>query len=272
MLMGFAHWLSLLPTFVAVLISALGLALLSVLLLIITHRFVPHPLRSRHNDLAGFVLAIIGVIYAVLLAFIAVAVWESYTAVGDLVQTEANLVDDLYRETISLPPDLAAALRRDLYKYTETVVGKEWPRMEAAMPPHLGGWRILDDFHVKLVGFAPTAPTAQAEQAEMLATLAKLYDARRGRFHAAESDLPAVVWWNLILGAAILIGFSCLFGAPSLAMHAVLVALLGASIGLVLVVIVLLDNPFLGASHVSVEPFQALSRAVMTMDYPKAVP
>ena len=71
-----------------------------------------------------------------------------------------------------------------------------------------------------------------------------------------------------MVGAAILIVFSYLFGAPRLAMHAVMVGLLGASIGLVLMLIVLLDNPFLGRSHVSVEPFQALTMAVETMDYP----
>jgi hypothetical protein len=91
---------------------------------------------------------------------------------------------------------------------------------------------------------------------------------RRGRFHAASSGLPAIVWWNLMVGAAILIVFSYLFGAPRLAMHAVMVGLLGSSIGLVLMLIVLLDNPFLGQSHVSVEPFQALTMAVETMDYP----
>ena len=63
-----------------------------------------------------------------LLAFIAVAVWENYTAVGNLVQTEANLVDDLYRDTISLPPSLTMQLRQDLFDYTETVVTKEWPQ------------------------------------------------------------------------------------------------------------------------------------------------
>lgn len=137
------------------------------------------------------------------------------------------------------------------------------------MPPHLKGWRVLDDFHLKLVAFQPPTASALAAQGAMLETLGKLYDVRRGRFHAAEEGLPAIVWWNLLVGAVLLMGFSCLFGAPRLQMHAVMVAMLGASIGLVLMVIVLLDNPFLGTSHVSVEPFEALSMAVETMDYPK---
>ncbi len=269
MLTGFAHWLCLLPTTLAALIGLFGAAALSLGGLLLAHRLIPHRLRSQHNDLAGFLLAIVGVIYAVLLAFIAVAVWQSYATVDDLVQTEANLVDDLYRNTISLPPDLGVELRQDLFDYTENVVKKEWPQMERSMPAHLKGWRILDQFHLTLVGYKPSDGAGLAAQSAMLATLQKLYDVRRGRFHAAQSDLPAVVWWNLIIGALILLGFSCLFGAARLAMHATMVGLLGASIGLVLIVIVLLDNPFLGSSHVSVEPFQALTMAVETMDYPK---
>ena len=105
MLAAFSQWLCLLPTTVAVLIAVFGAAGFSVACMFVTHYAIPHPLRSQHNDLAGFVLAIVGVIYAVLLAFIAVAVWQSYADVDSLVQTEANLVDDLYRDTISLPPD-----------------------------------------------------------------------------------------------------------------------------------------------------------------------
>jgi Protein of unknown function (DUF4239) len=269
MLMAVTLWFCEIPTPLAVCVAVVGSASLSVAGLLVFHATVPHKLRSLHNDLAGFVLAIVGVIYAVLLAFIAVAVWQNYTDVDNLVQMEANLVDDLYRDTISLPPQTAQQLRLNLFDYTETVVRKEWPHMMAAMPSHLKGWRDLDSFHLTLAEFKPQDGPTLAVQTEMLATLDKLYDVRRGRFHAASSGLPTIVWCNLVVGAAILVLFSYLFGAPRLAMHAAMVGLLGASIGLVLILIVLLDNPFLGRSHVSVEPFMALSMAVEAMDYPK---
>jgi hypothetical protein len=268
MLTAVTSWLCQIPTTLAVLIAVFGSAGLAVAGLLGFHAVVPHRLRSLHNDLAGFVLAIVGVIYAVLLAFIAVAVWQNYSDVDNLVQMEANLVDDLYRDTVSLPPDIAQQLRLNLFDYTETVVHKEWPHMMASMPSGLKGWRTLDSFHLTLAQLKPQDASALAVQTQMLGTLDKLYDVRRGRFHAASAGLPAIVWWNLVVGAAILVVFSYLFGAPRLAMHAVMVGLLGSSIGLVLLLIVLLDNPFFGRSHVSVQPFQALTVAVETMDYP----
>ena len=102
----------------------------------------------------------------------------------------------------------------------------------------------------------------------MVRTLNQLYDARRGRFHAAIATLPAILWWNLLVGAVILMLFTYLFGVPHLLMHVSMVSLLGALIGLVLLLIVLLSNPFRGRSHVSVEPFNHLVRSVETMSYP----
>ena len=265
-------WLSMLPTTIAVLVAIAGAGLISGFCMIIVHRLIPHALRSLHNDVAGFLLAIVGVIYAVLLAFIAVAVWESYSAADALVQTEANLVDDLYRGTVSLPPNIAHELREDLYAYTEIVVKSEWPELAGRMPMRVTGWHVLDGFHVRLSQFHPGDGSELAAQTSMLRQLNQLYDVRRGRFHAAASNLPEILWWNLLAGAVILVLFSCLFGAPRFYMHGVMVILLGASIGLVLMLIVLLDNPFGGSSHVSSEPFESLSRTVETMDYPHAPP
>ena len=47
--------------------------------LLVFHRLVHVSVRKAHNDLAGFTIAVIGVLYAVLLAFIAIATWESFS-------------------------------------------------------------------------------------------------------------------------------------------------------------------------------------------------
>jgi hypothetical protein len=37
----------------------------------------PHVHRKEHNDVGGFIFAAVGVLYAVLLAFVVVVVWEN---------------------------------------------------------------------------------------------------------------------------------------------------------------------------------------------------
>lgn len=242
---------------------------LSVLGLLIFHAAVPHSLRRAHNDVAGFTIAVVGVIYAVLLAFIAVAVWEDFGKADDLVQTEANLVGDLYRDTVGLRGPVAEELRDDLFVYAETVVQDEWPAMAEGGSGGAAGWQLLDKFHLSLSKLRPADAADAGLEQEMIRGLNALYDARRGRFHAAKAGLPPILWWNLIAGAALTILFSYLFGLPSFSMHIVMVSMLGASIALVLSLIILLDNPFRGQNHVSAAPFEELVKTVESMSYPQ---
>ena len=67
-----------------------GAAAFACLGLAVFHRFVRVEVRRDHNDLAGFMIAIISVVYAVLLAFIAVATWESFASAETIVEAEAG--------------------------------------------------------------------------------------------------------------------------------------------------------------------------------------
>lgn len=268
MLDGLAAWLSGLPTGLEVAAGLLGGGTISALGLLLAHRLLPHRLRTAHNDVSGFVLTIVGTIYAVLLAFIAVAVWQSFGQADSLVQTEANLVSDLYRDTVVFPQPVAAKLRNDLYVYAETVIQDEWPALATGTADQAAGWQLLDRFHTELVQNHADSATVATEQTDMVRTLNLLYDARRGRFHSAAADLPDILWWTLIVGAAVLMAFTYLFGVPHLLMHVSMVSLLGALIGLVLVLIVSLSNPFRGQNHVSVAPFNTLVKSVEAREYP----
>ncbi len=268
MLDALIDWLARRPTQQAAPIAMAGAALLSVIGLQLIHQVIPHRLRSMHNDVAGFTLSLAGLVYAVLLAFIAVAVWQGYEQAAMIVQTEANLVGDLYRDTAGLPDPQAAAVRHTLFVYSETVIQDEWPALAAGEEEAAAGWQLLDSVHLALVQLQPQNPTTVATQAEMLRTLDALYDARRARFHSAVVTLPPVLWWNLLAGALVLLVFASLFGVPNLAMHSAMLGMVGASIGLVLILIVLLSHPFQGDNHISAAAFNTLMEEVERMSYP----
>jgi hypothetical protein len=131
---------------IVILVIALGIAL-GVLLLV--HQVIDLELRRRHNDLIGFVIAVVGVVYAVLLAFIAVVTWESYTRADEIAADEANYVGNLYRDSVGLPNEVARPLRADLRRYVEDVIGKEWPEQRAGGAPTTG-WPQLEDVQVRI--------------------------------------------------------------------------------------------------------------------------
>src|SRR5258708_23469363 len=69
--------------------SLLGLALV--------RRSVELSTLESHKDVAGFILAVVGVLYAVLLGFVAIDVWQQFNDATTHADQEAAEVDNLYR-------------------------------------------------------------------------------------------------------------------------------------------------------------------------------
>ena len=92
--------------------------------------------------LPDLILAIVGVIYAVLLAFIAVSTWESFNKSQDAAELEANMVDNLYVDSAGLPPKLAFSVCQHLREYVRLVIEKEWPAQQAGRI-NIEGWKPL---------------------------------------------------------------------------------------------------------------------------------
>jgi len=60
-------------------------------------------LRRRHNDVAAAIFSVIGVTFAVLLAFVAMVVWEHYNAAKATSYAEAGSVRDVYYVSLGSP-------------------------------------------------------------------------------------------------------------------------------------------------------------------------
>lgn len=227
---------------------------LSCLGLAIFQRLVHLELRRAHNDLAGFTVAIISVTYAVLLAFIAIATWESYTRADDIVQSEADFLGSIYRDTQGLPAEMGKDIRADLHAYVDIVINQEWPQQRAGDIPS-AGWEPLHKLHSAIATMHPADLGESVIEAELLKTLNELYRARASRLSAAAGHIPDVVWWIILFGGAITTGYTFLFGFHSLGMHTVMTASVAASLALVVVLIMALDWPFRGAVSITPQAF-----------------
>src|SRR5215472_13430928 len=89
--------------------------------LLIFHRLVHVDVRKAHNDLAGFTIAVVGVLYAVLLSFIAIATWESFSKASDIVENESDYSGGMYLDTQGLAPAVGQEIRDDLTEYVRVV-------------------------------------------------------------------------------------------------------------------------------------------------------
>ena len=90
---------------------------------------VPHEVRKTNNEVAGFFLAVLGVMYAVLLAFVVVAAWEDFKDTTRTVEQEANELVDVYRVSQALPAPIGTDIRALPRSTRGSRIEVEWPAM-----------------------------------------------------------------------------------------------------------------------------------------------
>jgi hypothetical protein len=224
-------------------------------------RFVDVNIRHKDTETVGLTYAIVATIYAVLIAFMVVDVFETYQK-GDAIATaEANKLSNLMLDCAGLSPQIAAAIRSDIDKYIDIVIKTEWPSQRAGK---LGnavfepGWTVLAQLSARLARLEPATSGENVNKAEMMRAMNDLIKARRSRILAAGEHLPWVVWQILVLGGVVSVVYTYLFGAQSFGIHLAITGLIAATIALVFVLIIALDYPFRGEVSVSPDAFVSL--------------
>jgi hypothetical protein len=218
----------------------------------VVQRLVPATSRQRHNDVAGFIYAALGVIYAVLIALVVIAVWEEYDAASVTVEQEANALAEIAWLAHRLPEAEGSHIQELCRSYAHEVVDNEWPLMEQGQAPLMTqveetptGWTLIDDIRANLQDFEPRTQADEQLYAEGLDQVQILADARRMRLVAAEEGVPAVLWSVLIFGGIAAVGFTYLFGLQNTWAHRLMVITLASVIGLVLFTIGAMEHPLL---------------------------
>jgi hypothetical protein len=242
-----------------------GTCLVALAGLELVRRLVPATLRQRHNDVAGFIYAALGVIYAVLLALVVIAVWGEYDAANETVEQEANALAEIFWLGNQLPEPEGTHLQELCRSYAEEVAHKEWPLMEQGQAPLMtqveetpAGWTLIDEIRATLQEFQPRTPADAQLYAEGLDQVQRLGDARRMRLVAAEEGVPGVLWSVLIFGGIAAIGFTYLFGLENTWAHRLMVFTLAAVIGLVLFTIGAMEHPFSGGARIGTGAFDLI--------------
>src|SRR5437588_1917299 len=111
-----------LPAWLSALLVIGGGVALSIGFMLATRRFVGQNYAEMHNHVVGFVYAVLGVVYAVMLAFLVIAAWEQLGSADNAVIAEASTLSTLYRQTTLLPPPIRQQAQVQLRGYTRDVI------------------------------------------------------------------------------------------------------------------------------------------------------
>jgi len=219
----------------------------------VVRHFVALERLTTNNEIAGFKFATVGVLYAVLLAFAIIVVWQKYADAETTVAQEAGAASAIFQLSYGIDEKPGTALRSALSSYLVHTIADDWAAMERLTPGGSASARQgLDSVYTALLTFQSNSPVDAAVLGEILHQVDQLTQARRVRLVEAEGVVPGVVWLILFGGATVTLGFTFFFGAESLKAQTLMTALLAVLMLSELFIIVAIDRPFTGA--VKVEP------------------
>ncbi len=218
--------------------------------LVVVRRVVPLRLLSRYTDVSGYVYAVIGVMYGVILAQVVVAAWDDFESSRTQATAEANAVLTLDRLARSWPAAQREPVHEALIAYATTAIEDEWPAMargDFSATDATGSvneiWRVYDVV-------ARSEVAAEPSFAASLEQLANLTASRRERVLLGQTTLPQTMTVTLLLGAVVTVGFSYLFAIEDGWLHGLLTSSLAVLIALLLLLVSQLQTPFLGIDSV----------------------
>jgi hypothetical protein len=245
------------PLWISVLLVVGVPTVLGMLGPVLIRRWIALSRLRTNNEVAGFKFATVGVLYAVLLAFAVIVVWEKFAEAEDEVATEAGAAATLYRLALGIGGEPGAALRDATSAYLEAAIGADWPAMVQgeASPAATGA---LDAVYATLLDDRPADPRGAAVLTEALRQLDQLTEARRARIVSSAGIVPGLLWVVLFVGAFLTVGFTFFFGSENLKAQAAMTGALSVLIFSGLLIIVAIDRPFAGTVRVRPEALVAV--------------
>ncbi len=220
--------------------------------IIIRKRVSLDQLRTN-NEVAGFKFATVGVIYAVLLGFAVIVVWQKFSDAENDVALEASAAATIYRLANGIKGAPGMAIHESMSAYLKSAIDEDWPAMKGGHGSAVVT-RALSDLYAALLRYEPSDPAGTAVFTEVLHQLDLVTQARRTRLVMAAGIVPGIVWFVLFGGALITIGFTFFFGTANLRAQSMMTGALSALILSGLLIMIAIDHPFAGTVKVQPEP------------------
>lgn len=229
------------------LLLVVGVPLGAGLLSYAVQQCVSLAVRKQHHETGTALFLQLGVVYAVLLAFVFSDTWSQYTVADQSINAECAGLHMSAMLAADLPDGAGRPFEVSVAAYLRAVVIYEWPRMRRheESPVARAALMTMLDQATRLGDGGDGRAAVIRDQ--VLGQLASAHVQRETRLFQMDSGIPPPLWAMLIGFSIVLVGF-VLFAAvenPSSVMG--FSALFSAWIIAVLVMIRMLDYPFQGA-------------------------
>jgi hypothetical protein len=227
----------------AILILSLSVAAAAVLSRVV-HRNLHIETRQRHHEVGNAVFLQVGVMFAVLLAFVFNETWGEYNTASQAINGECAALHGAAMVAATVPGGGGRAVDQAILAYGQEVVHTEWPMMAQRHRDPEAGTKIRAII-VSIAGL-DLRPADASSRSEMFSLISQAHSNRETRIFQMTDGLPFPMWVVIFALSLVLVGSVLLAGVEAPA-HLVFSGAFTGCIVLVLLLVRMLDYPFEGA-------------------------
>lgn len=252
------HYILNLPSFLMISLAIIVSALFSVASLYVLRKRLHWESFKENHEVGGFLFNALGLIYAVLIAFVVYATWEDYNSAREYTDNEADVLQSLYLNAEGLPEENQNEIKGEIIEYMKMVIEEDWPLLAKGEANEKSRHQLRDIWNAYGNIDSLVSEKEKIFFAESLDKLNSVTEYRRQRILSCQNHIPVVVWTVIIIGAMTSIGFSLFFGTRSFIIQATMTTLFTMTNIIVMLMILALDHPFTGDIKVSSDAFEQI--------------
>ena len=210
----------------------------------------------------------LGILFALLVGFVAVEVWNTYEKAKVAVATEASSLRAVVLLAGTFPEEQKTRINALVDRHIEVAVNEGWPAMaRGKLTLSTLPMSLIEALHATLE-LKPADDSQRIAQSEMVKAIHTAADARRQRIVISESDVGRVKWAGILLQAICTLIAIALVHSDNRLACALAMTLFATGIALSLLLIAAYSRPFTG--EIAVTP--DLLKQVITSGQPSSNP
>jgi hypothetical protein len=261
-----SDWLFNLPVPLMALVIFLATYLAAAAIFLIVTRLAVDDRARAFKALSPGMLPPLGIIFGLLVGFMAAQVWADFERAKFAVASEASALRGVVLLAASFPGETEARLRALVNQHIKEAVTHEWAQMAEQH-------ETLRDLPVKLIealkitlALTPADESQKTAQREIVATLEKALDARRQRIILSQSTVTPVKWAALLLQALCTLVAISMVHSDNRLTCAIAVTIFATGVALSILLIAAYGTPFSGDVSVGPELLEQVVASVAALE------
>ena len=239
-------WLHGLP-FVLLVVVVFGVTyLVAAAISWVVLRLAVGPRARAFKAVSPGLLPPLGVVFGLVVGFLAVQVWNDVGQAQTAVNREASALRSVVLLDASFPGRQQARMRAVVRQHIKEAVNEEWPAMASQHATLTAVPSSLAEALQLALALKPHSEGQKVAQREMVAALETALDARRERIIVSESRINWAKWTGVALLAALTLLAIAFVHSEKRATTAIAMGIFASAVAVCLLMIASQDRPFAG--------------------------